>query len=135
MKAWTQVVFDDRPYSGLLPQESENRSQSQTIWCDWICAARTSKERNIRTLFPLHEPRRSGGSAERRHSNTSQYAALYRDAATVHGPDARPQLDVEAHQEPALAVGRDAFHRVPISPVRSLRRGGTRPYQVVGDGG
>jgi hypothetical protein len=84
---------------------------------------------------PFHEPRRSGGSAERRHSNTSQYAALYRDAATVHGPDARPQLDVEAHQEPALAVGRDAFHRVPISPVRSLRRGGTRPYQVVGDGG
>jgi hypothetical protein len=99
MKAWTQVVFDDRPYSGLLPQESENRSQSQTIWCDWICAARTSKERNIRTLFPFHEPRRSGGSAERRHSNNSQYAALYRDAATVHGPDARSQLDVEAPQE------------------------------------
>jgi len=46
------------------------------------------------------EPPRSGGSAERRHSCRNQYAALCRDAATVHGPDARLQLDVEALHEP-----------------------------------
>lgn len=50
------------------------------------------------------EPRRSDGSAERRHSITSQYAALYRDAATVHGPGARPLTAVEASHEPLLGA-------------------------------
>jgi len=47
----------------------------------------------------FHEAQRNGGPAGRRHSNTSQYAALCRDAATVHAhpphlQDWLPQLRV-----------------------------------------
>jgi hypothetical protein len=75
-------------------------------------AALWLKAQILRRWLPMN-PRCSGVSEERRHSNTRQYAALYRVAATVHGPNALPFSEVEAFREPPSAPGRDAFHPRP----------------------
>lgn len=58
-------------------------------------------------------PRRPcGAPVERRRIRWSQMAALpSRRYAMVHGPDARPCLEVEAPREPPFALGKDAFHQ------------------------
>jgi hypothetical protein len=77
-------------------------------------------------VFPPFEPRRSGRSAERRYSNTSRYAALCRDAATVHGRDARPWLKVAAPLEPCNTVVPTAGSSI-VSVCDPENDGGTPP--------
>jgi hypothetical protein len=68
----------------------------------------------------------AAASPLRRHSNTSQYAALYRAAAAVHGPDARPQLDVEAPVNlPVVAAEVTRWTRSIRSPFRLLTSAAT----------
>lgn len=60
-------------------------------------------------------PRRPcGAPVERRRIRWSQMAALpSRRYAMVHGPDARPCLEVEAPREPPFALARGVFHSRP----------------------